>query len=135
MDMDSLTLMRGFDEKMHYLSQRERVLSQNIANANTPRYRPSDLKPFSFDEVVGRYQLTLKTSSPQHLQGTLGAPKPFASNEQRRVYESSPDGNEVVLEEQIIKANQTQMDYQLMTKLYDKQIGMLRYAIRGSGQN
>jgi flagellar basal-body rod protein FlgB len=135
MDLSSLALMKGIDEKMHYLSQRQRVLAENIANANTPEYVPSDLKPFSFKESVGRYNLTMKTTDPKHLTGTLGSPRPFASPEDRRVYESSPDGNEVVIEEQIIKSNQTQMDYQLMSRIYEKQVGMIRYALRGSGSS
>lgn len=133
MDLAGLTVFRGLNEKMDYLSQRQRVIAQNIANANTPRYVPHDLKPFSFDEVVGRHQMQMNATSVKHLGGTLGDERPFASPEQRRHYESSPDGNAVILEEQVIKGNQTQMDYQLMTRLYEKNIGMIRHALRGSG--
>ena len=133
MDLSSLTLFRGLNEKMDYLSQRQRVIAQNIANANTPNYVPHDLKPFSFDEVVGRNQMQMNATSVNHLGGTLGDERPFASPEQRRHYESSPDGNAVVLEEQVIKVNQTQLDYQLMTRITEKQIGMMRHALRGSG--
>ena len=67
------------------------------------------------------------------MDGTLGSPRPFTSPEQRRIYESSPDGNGVVIEEQVIKANQTQMDFTLMTRVYEKNISMMRYALRGTG--
>ena len=43
------------------------------------------------------------------------------------------DGNGVVIEEQVIKANQTQMDFTLMTRVYEKNISMMRYALRGTG--
>lgn len=133
MDTNALTLFQALGEKMNYLTQRQRVLAQNIANANTPQYVPSDLKPFTFEDTIDRHQLTMKSSNVRHLDGTLGSPRPFSSPEQRRLYESSPDGNGVVLEEQIIKANQTQMDYQLMTRIYEKQVSMMRYALRGTG--
>jgi flagellar basal-body rod protein FlgB len=133
MDTNALTLFQALGEKMNYLTQRQRVLAQNIANANTPQYVPSDLKPFTFEDTIDRHQLTMKSSNVRHLDGTLGSPRPFSSPEQRRLYEISPDGNGVVLEEQIIKANQTQMDYQLMTRIYEKQVSMMRYALRGTG--
>ncbi|MAJ65584.1 MAG: flagellar basal body rod protein FlgB [Alphaproteobacteria bacterium] len=133
MDTSALTLFNALGEKMNYLTQRQRVLAQNIANANTPRYIPSDLKPFTFEETIDRHHLMMKTSNVKHMDGTLGSPRPFTSPEQRRIYESSPDGNGVVIEEQVIKANQTQMDFTLMTRVYEKNISMMRYALRGTG--
>lgn len=133
MEFSNLTLMSALDEKMHYLGQRQKLLSQNIANADTPEYQPRDLKPFDFKQVVGRYQVVPTVSNPAHLTGTLGAPKPFSSPEQRRVYESSPDGNQVVLEEQTLKASHTQADYMLMSNIYQKQVAMFRGVMR-SGQ-
>ena len=133
MDTSALTLFNALGEKMNYLTQRQRVLAQNIANANTPRYIPSDLKPFTFEETIDRHHLMMKTSNVKHMDGTLGSPRPFTSPEQRRIYESSPDGNGVVIEGQVIKANQTQMDFTLMTRVYEKNISMMRYALRGTG--
>jgi flagellar basal-body rod protein FlgB len=131
MEFTDLRLMSALDQKMHYLGQRQKVLSQNIANANTPGYEPHDLKPFDFKEVVARYQMVPSVSRPQHIMGTLGSPKPFASPEQRRVYESSPDGNEVVMEEQMLKSSHTQQDYMLMSNIYQKQVSMFRGVMRG----
>ncbi|MBV6632187.1 MAG: flagellar basal body rod protein FlgB [Alphaproteobacteria bacterium] len=131
--MSSLTLHRALNEKMHYLSQRQRVISENIANANTPHYVPRDLRPFTFEETVGRHQMTLTATSAKHMEGTLGSPRPFRDPEQRLHYESAPDGNGVVMEEQIIKGNQTQMDHTLMSRIYEKQVSMMRMALRTSG--
>jgi flagellar basal-body rod protein FlgB len=44
-------------------------------------------------------------------------------------WEVSPDGNGVVLEQQMTSLAQTQADYQMATELYRKQIGMLKTAI------
>ena len=101
MDTSALTLFNALGEKMNYLTQRQRVLAQNIANANTPRYIPSDLKPFTFEETIDRHHLMMKTSNVKHMDGTLGSPRPFTSPEQRRIYESSPDGNGVVTQEEL----------------------------------
>ena len=43
--------------------------------------------------------------------------------------ETSPTGNSVVLEEQLIKVSETQIQYSMLTNLYRKQADMLRMAI------
>ena len=46
------------------------------------------------------------------------------------VYETTPNGNAVILEEQMAeKATQTALDFQLTTNLYHKYVGMMRIAI------
>lgn len=47
----------------------------------------------------------------------------------RLTYEVAPAGNGVIIEEQMVKANQTMMDYNLMTGLMTKQMGMYRTAL------
>jgi flagellar basal-body rod protein FlgB len=44
-------------------------------------------------------------------------------------WEVSPDGNGVVLEQQMTQLAETQADYQMATELYRKQIAMLKTAI------
>ena len=53
----------------------------------------------------------------------------------RRVdgYETAPAGNAVVLDEQMGKLAETQLDYELTTNLYRRQVGMLKTAL-GSSQ-
>ena len=117
-------------EKMSWLSQRQRVLAQNVANADTPEYRPKDIAALNFRSALrqqsSNFQLT-KTNgahvkSPQEADG-------FRSREARRSYETSPGGNSVVLEEQFTKLNATRGDYQMMTTIYRKYGGMLRMAL------
>jgi flagellar basal-body rod protein FlgB len=44
-------------------------------------------------------------------------------------YEVAPDENAVILEEQMVKASQVQMDFNLLTNLSSKQSGMFRTAL------
>ena len=48
MGPDDIPLFAMLKSRMGYLSQRQKVIAQNVANADTPGYRPSDLKPYSF---------------------------------------------------------------------------------------
>ena len=59
---------------------------------------------------------------------TLGDQK-FASDRERRPFETSPDGNSVILEEQMAKVAETQMSHQLTTQLYRKHLNMFKIAI------
>lgn len=117
---------------MGYLSQRQKVLSQNIANANTPGYRPSDLKNVDFGSILGNLTNQAKLSpvetSPMHMPAA-GATVNGKPRDQKTSYEISPVGNGVSLEEQMVKENQTMMDYNLMTSLYQKNKTLLKIAI------
>lgn len=135
MDLSNLGLFKLMSRKMDWLTQRQEVISQNVANADTPEYKGRDLKPFNFrDALADSRRLTPTATSPTHLQGTVPA---GGSNKEQRVrnpYETAPDGNNVVVEEQMIKLSQTSMDYQTITNLYRKQVGLLKTAIGRGGQ-
>src|SRR5262249_59309213 len=47
MDISGLGLFRMITQQLHWLGQRQDVLSQNVANADTPGYQARDLKPLS----------------------------------------------------------------------------------------
>jgi flagellar basal-body rod protein FlgB len=116
---------------MKWLSERQEVLAQNIANANTPDYAPQDLKPMPFREMMQRLSpVNPERTEPLHMAGTVvRRAAPFGADEQRKRYEMAPDGNSVVIEEQVIKVAETQMDYQLITNLYRKHVDMIKTAI------
>jgi flagellar basal-body rod protein FlgB len=120
-------------KRMEWLGQRQKVLAQNIANADTPDYVPQDLKAQDFRRMVERQYLpTLKPEATRagHIQSSsLRADN--RSVEQKDRYETSPSGNAVILEEQLINVAQTQNDFNAITNLYRKQVAMLKMALRG----
>jgi len=131
MDLKKLPLFDLMARRMSWLAQRQEVLAQNIANANTPDYTPQDLKPMSFGEEMKRLApVDPERTSELHMAGTVvRKPTPFRSVDQRKRYEVAPDGNSVVVEEQMVKVAETQMDYQLVTNLYRKHVDMIKTAI------
>lgn len=118
--------------KMNYLDQRQRVISQNVANADTPGYLPHDLTKVDFgaamEEVTGRNVIRPETTNPMHIGGGGDIDNP-KNREQKFSYEVAPVGNAVILEEQMVNAARTTMDYNLMTTLYQKNVGMIRTAL------
>ena len=136
MPAENIPLFKAIGAKMNYLNQRQSVISQNIANADTPDYRPRDLVNIDFGQVLdhvrkpktGIMPTRLETSHPEHMM----SPNHLESTKDRKqkiTYEVAPAGNAVIMEEQVIKSRQTSMDYALMTNLYKKQVGMVRTAL------
>ena len=132
MSIQNVPLMRAMAAKMIYLDKRQAVISQNIANADTPGYRPQDLTKVDFgkvlEKVTGKQQVTLTTTNSEHVLGKNDMAN-TKDKKDRMTYEVAPDGNAVILEEQMIKANQTMMDYSLLTNLMNKQASMYRLAL------
>ncbi len=132
MDLNSIPLMSMLAKRMAWLNQRQSVLAQNVANANTPNYKPRDLKPLDFDSLArgAAAKLTLATTKPGHLRATetMGGASPTM---RRRTLETTPTGNAVSLEEEMMKVGRNSMEYDLAVSLYRKNMALLRAALGG----
>jgi len=137
MDVTKIPFFNMLVRRMDWLAQRQDVLAQNVANADTPGYRPRDLEAMDFRALVrdaaGTRGQTTRTH-PAHL--SIGAPQAaaFSSAPQRKTYETSLSGNAVVLEEQLAKVGETKMEHELATTIYRKYLGLFQIAI-GRGGN
>lgn len=133
MNLDRLGLFQLIARRLDWLSQRQTVLAQNVANADTPDYQARDLRPFA-DYVGGSFARKLEpaVTQPGHIAVGHG-PGDARSEHQRDLYEVSPSGNEVNLEQQLMQLGDTAMAHQTAINLYRKQLGMIRLAL-GSGR-
>jgi flagellar basal-body rod protein FlgB len=109
------------------------VLAENVANADTPGYRAKDLRPLKFDQMVRAQtvgSVGLARTSENHITGhpitDSGGGYGVRSG---RGWETTPSGNSVVLEEEMMKVSANQMDYQTATSLYAKSIALLKMAV------
>lgn len=129
MEFQQIPLIALAKTRLGWLGQRQEVLAENIANADTPDFRARDLKPLRFDQMLASAAVRLKATAPGHLEGLNSASGSFKVSEQRTAYETAPDGNAVVLEEQMAKVSETALSYSLANELYRKQLGMFRIAL------
>jgi len=136
MDLSQMTLFKMARQKMSWLGQRQSVLAQNIANANTPSYRSKELEALDFKrELSAQRPVRMAATTGNHLHGTVVPPEHRIEKDRLRdVYEVNPDGNSVVMEEQLMKVSDTQVQYQLATNLYHKNLKMFRMALGSSNQ-
>jgi flagellar basal-body rod protein FlgB len=126
MDLGNIPLFKAMLSRMSWLTERQQVLAQNVANANTPTFKPRDLKPQNFRDMLAGTtgQLALAATQVNHLTGQRGAATfPAAAD---RTIELAPSGNGISIEDQMLKVSSTANDYQMTTNLYRRQIGMLR---------
>jgi flagellar basal-body rod protein FlgB len=143
MMLQGIGLLKGIMAKMDWLDQNQRVISENIANSDTPGFRPKQLDKADFKSMMGASMsgggaapmknIQIAMTDPKHL-GSVGSNAALGQSNQKKTYEASPDDNAVVIEEQLFKANENNLDYQLATNLYRRNVGMLRMAIQGVGR-
>jgi flagellar basal-body rod protein FlgB len=137
MTTQDIGLFKALGAKMDYLSQRQRVIAQNIANANTPGYKARDLSKVDFGAVLARTTgdktVRPERTSPLHMLAAGADIEDPKTVQNKKPYEVTPTGNAVIMEEQMVASSQNMTDYNLMTNLYQKNIGLIRIAL-GQGQ-
>jgi len=133
MDPGETSLFSLIAKRMSWLSQRQKVLAQNIANADTPGFAPRDLKPFAFRQILrgesAGPRAQVSRTDGAHMSGRNRRADAADEARARRTYETSLSGNSVVIEEQMMKVAETQAAYQLTTGLYRKHLAMIKSAL------
>lgn len=138
MALDSIPLFAVLKNKMNWHQTRQNLLAQNVANADTPDYKGRDLAPFKVEQAVHTGQVLppvgVARTSAAHIQGKViaDARSGFGQKEGGG-WEITPEGNGVVLEEQMMKVTSNAFDYQVASTLYTRSLGILKTAIRGRG--
>lgn len=134
--MNTPSILTGIRDRMQNLSERQRVVAQNLANSETPGYKAREVSEPDFASLVGgsgmiatpRVELTSRMKS-------LGAIQPVGAGVilDKDITETKPDGNNVTLEDQLLKMGEIQADFTAMTGLYRKQMSMLKTAVGSRG--
>ena len=131
MDLQSLDLFRLASGKMGWLSERQTVLAQNIANADTPGYKAKDLKPQNFSRMIeSSNSVPVSKTAQGHMVGTIARTDFRTVKEKNRdVYEVNPNKNAIAVEEQLMKVSESSMNYKLASNIYKKNLSMFKIAL------
>ncbi|MDH6261015.1 flagellar basal body rod protein FlgB [Bradyrhizobium sp. BR13661] len=131
MSINDLPVLSALRTKMQWHQERQRVLSENVSNSDTPNFRPRELVEPKFDKTgattgsMGTLAMTVTSAS--HMTPPGGASS-FDQNKNAG-FETRPAGNAVNLEEEMMKSANNQMDYAAVTSLYSKSLHLLKTAI------
>lgn len=128
--LENVTLLAMAKRRMDWAAGRQEVIAENIANANTPGYRSRDVSAFVFKEMVPAMPVTtLAVSNPLHIAAQPLVDAGISIMEDRRPFETKPDGNTVSLEEQSVKMTDTQGVYNGSATIFQKYIKMYRTSL------
>ena len=133
MAITDLPLFSQIKGRLNWLDQRQRVIAENVANADTPGYVARDLgQPADFAAALrgGRVQMT--RTSALHI-APAGSAVRFDVNRSPDS-ETTLDGNSGVVEEQMLKMAESRMAYDAAIGLYQKSMQMLRLAAKPPGR-
>jgi flagellar basal-body rod protein FlgB len=126
-DMPIFSMLRT---KMHWHQERQRLLSENVANADTPKFTPRDLVPLNFDQSRAQPgSVTLVRTNPGHFGDSSNSGSSSFRQDRKFDFESRPSGNAVGLEDEMLKVASNAMDYQAATALYTRGLGLIKSAL------
>ena len=132
MSIGDLPILAQLRTRMQWHQERQRVLAENVANSDTPKFRPRDLVEPTFNSngpsapgATGTLPM-MQTSGVSF--GNSGATETFDQN-RKTGFETRPAGNAVNLEDEMLKTSANQMDYAAATSLYSKSLHLLKTAI------
>jgi flagellar basal-body rod protein FlgB len=127
MQIGGLNLFQALADKMRWHQARQGILAENVANADTPGYMERDLAAFTVGEgKASSATLGLRATSPTHLAASSMAGG-YATTSQ--VFEITPSGNGVTLEDEMMKVAANDMDYQAVTALYTRSLRIIKVAL------
>ena len=137
MPISEIPLFSMLRTRMQWHQERQKVLAENVANADTPNFRTRDLKPLDFGSQVQSAgvqsasqaggPVRLAATDPAHITGSAGNGT-FATDRNSK-YDVKPAGNAVNLEDEMMKVASNQMDYQAAISLYSRSMGLFRTAL------
>jgi len=108
--------MRVIEYALDGLALRSEVISDNVANAGVPGFRPSRV---DFESTLRRALQSgdvsgLRRADPSETGGVL-----------------QPNGNEVSLEDEVVEMLKTNLSQDAMVNAFNFKVAVLRSAIRG----
>lgn len=120
-DYSHTSISNALTQRMNFLSARQAVVAGNIANANTPGYLARDLEK---DTQGSSFAMAVTNAGHISAAGAGGNGKVV---EDARFIQHN--GNSVRLDQEMLKLNDTQLNYRMMTELYAKQVSLQKTAL------
>lgn len=115
-------------QQARWLTVRQTVIAQNVANANTPGYTGMDIG--EFEDVFDGAQLQLAATNPAHL-GIDPLDPGSAAAKESEPWEVTNSGNSVSIEQELLKAGEINREYSENTSVVKAFNQMLSASVKG----
>lgn len=122
---NTVNLFQTAGAKAQHAALRQSTIAQNIANADTPGYAAQDVAPFG--DTYNAMESGLRATRPGHLHGDPTQPR--SETRKSGGAEASPNGNSVSLEQEMVKAVQTERAHDQALAVYRHAMTVLRASL------
>ena len=129
MGLDSMSFFKNASQRLQWLGNRQKVISENVANNDTPGFKAKDVTSFA-KMIEGTQKTGILTTNARHIDSSTNVAG-VQSVIDKEAWSETITGNTVVLEQQTIKANEVGENYQLAVRLYRKGHELLTLATTG----
>lgn len=134
MSVGDLSYFSMLRQRLGHLGERQNLIAENLANVSTPGYTPRDVDDRAFKRALASVAPSTGRITPARTQdGHMPAPAlraPAVRTVSSPDSETTLDGNQVVLEDQLLKAGETRQAMETSLALYQKGLAMIRLASR-----
>ncbi len=125
--MEPIGILAVASKQAQWLTVRQGVVADNIANANTPSYKAQDVTPFN--EILNSQSssatpLSMVTTNPRHLSVNGDEHNGIAVSEESDLAVSA-SGNSVAIAHELIKSTEIRHNYEMNTGLVKKLNSMM----------
>ena len=124
---ESIEMLRMARAMGQHTQSRHIQVARNIANADRPDYKATDLQPFAETYRQGEHSGALRVTNPKHMNSPQWAPGiaravPIEG-------QSSPNGNSVSLEDQMVRAAEVKRNHDLSLTIYRSGLDLMRTSL------
>lgn len=122
---DRIETLRMASSLTAFASERQKLIAQNVANADTPGFRARDLGRFA-DTYRSGAAAQMRATRPGHATGiTWGG----ESRPQDAGTEPAPNGNTVSIEDEMIRIAQAKRQFDLSVAITKSSLNIIRTSI------
>jgi flagellar basal-body rod protein FlgB len=112
--LSEVYLFQLASQRTGYLSGRQTLIAQNVANANTPGFKALDLKPFS--ATLAETEMSMAVTNAAHLSPTAQELAPAKAAESDAAT-ASVSGNSVNIENEMVHLGEVNRDFAEATNI------------------
>ncbi|NDW07057.1 flagellar basal body protein [Jiella pacifica] len=126
--MDSAYLFGITSQRNAWLTARQAVVAENVANADTPDYKTKDIAPF--EDVLNQVGMKMVADNEAHIAMGGGYGEGVARTGQQDWVVTTTD-KDVTIEQEMLKAGEVSRSYSLNTSIVKAFHRMLLNTVKG----
>jgi flagellar basal-body rod protein FlgB len=127
----SVSTIKLLEKFIDYCAEKNKVISNNIANIGTENYRRQEI---SFEKVLGEtLNSNLKSTNPKHIQKSLIEPEAF-STQNSKITDYTSGVNNVDIEKEMSELAENTLLFKFSSKKIGNYYKSIQNVIKGGGR-